>query len=70
MDQEELALVSSLYGSGTAMCWLLTILASLVSWTCEKRKGRSDTPEADVIAIKSFPCRCKSYYKSYIVKVI
>lgn len=70
MDQEELALVPSLYGSGTTMCWLLTILASLVSWTCDKRKRKSDTLEADVIAIISFTCHCKSYYKRDIVKVI
>lgn len=55
MDEDELALVSSLYGRGTILCWLLTILACLISWTCDKEKRRSDTLNADFIGILTLP---------------
>lgn len=35
MDEDELTLVS-LYDEGTTLFWLLTILACLVSWTCDE----------------------------------
>lgn len=56
MDEDELALVSSLYGKGTTLCWLLTILACLISWTCDKRKRNSDSLNADFIGIHCLPC--------------
>lgn len=52
---DELALVSSLYGEGTILCWLLTILACLVSWTCDKRKRKSDHLNPDFIGILTLP---------------
>lgn len=55
MDEDELALVSSLYGRGTILCWLFTILACLISWTCDKRKRKSDTLNADFIGILTLP---------------
>lgn len=55
MDEDELALVSSLYGKGTTLCWLFTILACLISWACEKKKRRSDTLNADFIGILALP---------------
>ncbi|KAG6356413.1 hypothetical protein INS49_015801 [Diaporthe citri] len=55
MDEDELALVSSLYGKGTTVCWLFTILACLILWTCDKRKRRSDTLDADFIGILALP---------------
>lgn len=55
MDKDELALVSSLYGKGTTLCWLFTILACLISWTCEKKKRRFDTLNADFIGILALP---------------
>lgn len=36
MDEDDLALLSSLYGEGTTLFWLLTILACLVSWICDE----------------------------------
>ncbi|KAJ0115066.1 hypothetical protein J7T55_001475 [Diaporthe amygdali] len=55
MDEDSLALVSSLYGKGTIFCWLLTILACLVTWTCNKRKRKSDSLNADFIGILTLP---------------
>lgn len=55
MDEDELALVSSLYGKGTILCWLLTILACLISWACNKKKRNSDTLNADFIGILVLP---------------
>lgn len=55
MDEDELALVSSLYGKGTILCWLFTILACLISWTCHKEKRNSDTLNADFIGILVLP---------------
>lgn len=55
MDEDELALVSSLYGKGTTVCWLFTILACLILWTCDKRKRKSDTLDADFIGILALP---------------
>ena len=55
MEDEELALVSSLYGKGTTLCWLLTILACLTSWTCDKQKRRSDSLNADFIGVLALP---------------
>lgn len=55
MDEDELALVSSLYGKGTTLCWLFTILACLISWTCDQKKRRSDTLNADFIGILALP---------------
>lgn len=55
MDEDELALVSSLYGRGTILCWLFTILACLISWTGDKRKRKSDTLNADFIGILTLP---------------
>lgn len=55
MDEDELALVSSLYGQGTTLCWLFTILACLISWTCDQQKRRSDTLNADFIGILALP---------------
>lgn len=55
MDEDELALVSSLYGKGTTLCWLFTILACLILWTCDKRKRKSDTLDADFIGILALP---------------
>lgn len=56
MDEDELILVSSLYGKGTTLCWLLTILACLISWTCDKRKRKSDSLNADFVGIHCLPC--------------
>lgn len=56
MEEDDLVLVSSLYGKGTTLCWLLTILACLISWTCDKRKRNSDSLNADFIGIHCLPC--------------
>lgn len=55
MDEDELALVSSFYSQGTILCWLLTILACLISWACNKKKRNSDTLNADFIGILVLP---------------
>lgn len=55
MVEDELALVSSLYGKGTILCWLLTILACLISWTCNKEKRNSDALNADFVGILVLP---------------
>lgn len=55
MDDDELALVSSLYGKGTTLCWLLTILACLTTWTCDKRKRKSDSLNADFVGVLFLP---------------
>lgn len=55
MDEDELALVSSLYGKGTTFCWLFTILACLILWACDERKRKCDTLDADFIGILALP---------------
>lgn len=55
MDDDELALVSSLYGKGTIFGWLATILSCLISWTCNEHKRKSDSIGADFIAVLTLP---------------
>lgn len=53
--QNELALVSSLYGPGTITCWYLTTLSVLVSWTLHPRKRKLGSIDVDLIAVLTLP---------------
>jgi hypothetical protein len=51
----QLALVSSLYGPGTMICWYLTVLAVLISWTMHPRKRKSGSIDVDLVAVCTLP---------------
>ncbi len=53
-QQERLALVSSLYGTGTVLYWMLIGLSCLISWTLHPRKRRSGSVDDDLVAFLSF----------------
>ena len=53
--QNQLALVSSLYGPGTIACWYLTALSVLVSWLLHPRKRQSGSIDVDLIAVLVLP---------------
>ena len=49
------SLVSSLYGPGTTICWLLTFVSVLVTWTLNPHHRRRDTITNDFIAVLALP---------------
>ena len=53
--QSQLALVSSLYGPGTIICWYLTTLSVLVSWTLHPQKRKAGSIDVDLIAVLTLP---------------
>jgi hypothetical protein len=54
-DGDVLALVSSLYASGTIAGWLLAIASVVISWTINKNYGDADTLGADLFAVLTLP---------------
>jgi hypothetical protein len=49
------SLVSSLYGPGATVCWYLTVLSCLASWTLHPKKRVSGSIDPDFVALLTFP---------------
>jgi len=47
-------LVSSLYGPGTTIAWLLTVVSVFVTWTLNQYHRRRDTITSDFVAVLAF----------------
>ena len=54
-DPDQYILVSSLYGPGTMICWYLTTLSILLSWTLHPHKRASGSIDVDLIAVLTLP---------------
>jgi hypothetical protein len=48
--------VSSLYGPGAIICWLLTVIAVILSWSLNSSSRRYDTITGDLITSLLLPC--------------
>jgi hypothetical protein len=64
--QNRFALVSSLYGPGTIICWYLTTLSVLVSWTLHPRKRKSGSIDVDLIAVLTLPAVAAGHLASQV----
>ena len=54
-SNDRLSTVSSLYGPGTIICWYLTALSVLISWTLYPHKEKSGSIDVDLIATLTLP---------------
>lgn len=68
--QDQLALVSSLYGPGTINCWYLTTLSVLVSWTLHPQKRMSGSIDIDLIAILTLPAVAAGHLISQVREIL
>lgn len=54
-SNDRLSTVSSLYGPGTILCWYLTTLSVLISWTPHPHRKKSGSIDVDLIATLTLP---------------
>ena len=54
-QSDEYDFVSSFYGPGAVVCWYLTVLACLISFSLHPRKRSRDSITIDLIAVLTFP---------------
>ena len=68
--QNQFALVSSLYGPGTIICWYLTSLSVLLSWTLHPRKRKSGSIDVDIIAVLTLPAIAAGHLVSQVRRLL